>query len=229
MPQLKFVDDDAGDEIDTILNNCQSGMFDITDMSMVGATVLMKGRFTREKAPDLHNFYLPAGAWVPALGRVKLYQQLKLLDERVLYHDTDSIIYIYDPLLYNIPEDDVLGGWSVEDIDAKHGGLVEFVGMGPKSYGLRAHDGTTQVKVKGLSLKLSHAPLLDFTVMRACVQAYLATGECSTIGIPQLLFKYSMGHGISTKHILKRFRFQPGDLKGVLRGSVLYPFGYNFS
>lgn len=53
------------------------------------------------------------------------------LGDRVLYHDTDSIIYEYNRNLYNIPEGRYLGEWECET-----GGnpIIKFTSIGPKSY-----------------------------------------------------------------------------------------------
>ena len=75
---------------------------------------------------------------------------MKKLGDRVLMNDTDSIVYIYDPELYNIPEGGLLGDWEVEDIDSKNGGIREFVGMGPKTYAIKCENGFTLTKAKGI-------------------------------------------------------------------------------
>ena len=155
-----------------------------------------------------------------------LYEQLDRLGQRVLYHDTDSVIYIYDPLLYNIPESDTWGSWSVEKFDWKNGGIREFVGMGPKSYGLKAANGKSFIKVKGLSLKHAHEPLLNFDVMQRTVEVYLASKQTPSVSLPQYNFAYKVGSGISTVCHFKAFMFKPEELKGQLVGRTLFPYGY---
>jgi hypothetical protein len=59
--------------------------------------------------------------------------------------DTDSIIYIYDPTQYNVPEGSMLGDWEEEDCSVT--GIEEFVGWGPKTYALKLADGSEIVKV----------------------------------------------------------------------------------
>jgi hypothetical protein len=150
------------------------------------------------------------------------------LGERVLYHDTDSIVYIYDPNEYNIPESDVWGKWSVEKFDTKDGGIREFVGLAPKSYGMKANNGKHYVKVKGLSLKLAHEEFVNFAVMKHQVQHYLDTDHVDTIQVPQMTFTYKMGQDMITRHYSKAFKFQPELLKGKLKktNGQLYPHGY---
>ena len=50
------------------------------------------------------------------------------MNERVLYFDTDSIIYVHKPDLWNPTIGDKLGEWTDEVPEAR---IVKFVGMGP--------------------------------------------------------------------------------------------------
>jgi len=53
------------------------------------------------------------GAYVTMWGRRMLWQEMKKLGQRVIYHDTDSIIYEYDPVeAYNTPQGKILGDWG---------------------------------------------------------------------------------------------------------------------
>ena len=72
------------------------------------------------------------GSFVTAQARLKLYGILEKLNECVLYFDTDSIIYVHKPDLWNPTIGDKLGEWTDEVPDAR---IVKFVGMGPKNYG----------------------------------------------------------------------------------------------
>ena len=59
-------------------------------------------------------------AFTTAYARLKLYDLLDLLQERVLYYDTDSVIYVHEPGKPDPPLGDYLGdltdelngGWS---------------------------------------------------------------------------------------------------------------------
>lgn len=137
-----------------------------------------------------------------------------------------KLICRYDPLLYNIPESKIWGGWDVEKFDTVNGGIREFVGLGPKSYGLKAANGANYIKVKGLSLKHAHKDVLNFEVMKQIVEEHLATGTTSIIDIPQMGFTYRFGQAMTTAYYIKKFVFQPEQLKGELRGAILYPYGH---
>lgn len=101
-------------------------LFKFTQTENVGLDSLKKG-------------YAPAAIFVPAYGRLQLLEQMLKLDKRVLYHDTDSIIYISKPDEYDIPHSEVFGGWGEEDVSIR--GIVEACFLGCKTYALRCADG----------------------------------------------------------------------------------------
>ena len=229
MPQTMMFDEADHSGQDELLLNYTEGLVQLKTYQRIGqricATTDKLGKYTM---PSFHDTYLPAGLFVPAYGRLMLYEQLERLGERALYHDTDSIIYIYEPAKYNIPESPVWGRWSVEDFDTDNGGIREFVGVGPKSYGLLAENGCNYIKVKGLSLKRAHEPILNFFKMRDMVIQHLAGQPVIPLQLPQFTFRWSLSSNMVTAPMVKLFSFQPNVLKGFLRGATLFPHGYHF-
>ena len=81
----------------------------------------------------LQRTNVAVASFVSAGGRVRLTKTLTSLGDRVLYHDTDSIVYEKD---HEHPERNVtlgkfLGEWEDE---TKGCPITEFVALGPKSY-----------------------------------------------------------------------------------------------
>jgi len=143
-------------------------------------------------------------------------------------HDTDSIIYLYHPEKYNIPQGNIWGEWDCEKIDYKNGGLRTFIGLCPKSYAVKAANNQTLLKLKGVSLKYSTQPLVNFDILEEMVKTFIATGTTFDLQVPQMNFVYRIGKGIETWNHLKKVSFNPSDLKGNLSGATLYPFGWRF-
>jgi len=52
-----------------------------------------------EGSNSLSNVFLVS--FTTSYARLKLIEEMELVEQRVLYHDTDSIIYIHQPQLYN--------------------------------------------------------------------------------------------------------------------------------
>lgn len=215
-----------------LFNNFTKGNFTLKDVVTVSETSHMykymtDGDFT---SPNLHGGYIPAALFVPAYGRMQLWEELNKLGKRVLMNDTDSIVYIYDPNEYNIPQGYVWGEWEIEDIDSKNGGIRSFVGLGPKTYALKCDNGKTLVKCKGLSLKLSTEEIVNFDTMRKIAIDHLTDTEKYIIKVPQTMFVYRMGQGIHTANVLKKLGFEIDSQKGLVGADYrIYPAGYESS
>ena len=70
--------------------------------------------------------------YTTAHARLKLYSALETLQERVLYYDTDSVIYKWRPGQVEIPLGVFLGDFTDEtDGDP----IIEFASGGAKNYG----------------------------------------------------------------------------------------------
>jgi hypothetical protein len=112
-------------------------------------------------------------AYVTAHARLKLYEALELLGDRVLYFDTDSCIYI-NRLGQQQPkiEGDRLGAWTDEHPEDK---ILSFASGGPKNYGYEYRDPQgevhTECKVKGLTLNYRTSQVVNFGVLKDALQS----------------------------------------------------------
>ena len=70
-------------------------------------------------------------AFTTAHARLKLYSVLDQLDRRVLYFDTDSIIYVSKEGEWEPPTGSYLGELT-DELDGNH--ITTFVSGGPKNY-----------------------------------------------------------------------------------------------
>ena len=219
-------------EISDFFSNVYEKAFSFQDCVFLGEDRVMYKYLIDgpETAPDLHKGYLPAACFVPAYGRLQLEAQLHPLGKRALMNDTDSIIYHYIPDEYNIPQGDLLGDWEVEDIDSKNGGIMEFVGLGPKTYAIKCANGTTSVKAKGVSLRYATDNLVNFESMKSFTTEFLANPEepvRKRIKVPQTSFIWKPIAGMKTYRFLKDLKMEVGQMKGNLsHDGYLYPYGY---
>ena len=74
---------------------------------------------------------LSLASFVTSWGALRLWEELNKLGDRVLYHDTDSIVYEYNASKYNISEGKYLGEWEDE---TSGNPIVKFIAIGPKTY-----------------------------------------------------------------------------------------------
>lgn len=109
-----------------IFKKINDGMLDTSDDMPVGTAI----DYNRMRA---YRTNIALAAFVTAHGALMLWEEMNKLGMRVLYHDTDSIIYEYqgEGNAYNIPLGKFLGEWEDET-----GGkpIHKFVSIGPKSY-----------------------------------------------------------------------------------------------
>ena len=173
--------------------------------------------------PNLHKGYVPIAVFVPSYARLYLWEEMHKLGKRVLMHDTDSIIYTHEEGGYDIEEGKCLGDWETEDFETNNGGIIEFVAIGPKSYGLRAANGKEAFKCKGVSMKLATEKLLNFDIAKDLLM------KREEVLLPQFTMDYKKGYGITTRKFLKKVKFNPQHVKGVYNEDDFrsYPFGYN--
>ena len=112
-------------------------------------------------------------AFTTAHARLKLYSVLELLQQRVLYFDTDSIIYTSKPGEWNPPLGDYLGELTNELDDDDY--ITTFVSGGPKNYSYQTKNGKSVCKVRGFTLNYRGSQKLNFAAM--CSQICHPNGE----------------------------------------------------
>lgn len=209
------------------LNDCGRGVIKFKGVKQFGGGNAMLTTEDYNVRADLHDVYLPAGLFIPAYGRLELYEQIEKLGQRVIYMDTDSVIYIYIPGEYNVPLGDGLGEWELEDYCTKTD-IMEFVGMCAKTYGLRMRDCTEMVKAKGLTVNRNCENIINFENMKNVVLKFCEEGKDNGLITPQTNFKYVMGKGVSTEINFKHIGIKKEELKGELRDKKIFPFGYEY-
>jgi hypothetical protein len=126
-----------------------------------------------EMSKDTNIFVaLVTTAW----ARIRLYKELRRVGKRVLYCDTDSVIYVKSEVeAENLPLGPFLGDLTDElDPDDE---IIEFVSGGPKAYGYRTRKGKIVVKVKGFTMSSANAPCFSFDVFREVILNGISTNE----------------------------------------------------
>lgn len=216
--QKMFIDETDHESMTRLFSNAENDDLSIANVfSMGNQTVYEVDANHKYTTPK--DLYLPAGLFVPAYGRLLLYDAMELLGDRVLYHDTDSVIYIYDPELENIPQGNIWGEWDEEKVSL-NGNITKFIGLGAKSYALKTKDGCDVIKLKGLSIKHSHRHEINFEKLEEMIF------NQSQKSIPQRNFIYKMGEGIHIEERFKKLTFTHENLKGFVHNKIVYPYGY---
>ena len=164
-------------------------------------------------------------AFTTAYARLKLYDLLDLLQERVLYYDTDSVVYVHEPGKPDPPLGDYLGDLTDE---LKGGYITTFMSGGPKNYGYVTNTGEAILKVRGISLTYDATLTLNIGTMRDLVESYVIDGarnEKVTINIPNKITRDKKEKHIVTKRTKKDYRVVYNK-RVVNENYETVPYGY---
>lgn len=161
-------------------------------------------------------------SFVTSHARCRLWAEMNKLGKRVLYHDTDSIIYEHQLASYNIPEGRYLGEWEDE---CKGNPITAFVSTGPKCYTIvqKNPDGTFdgQSKVKGVTLNYANQQKINYDSMKQ-----LVTGQLNKIITTGVLFKYSLTNNRMVTSMIDKVYRQTYDKGFIGAGFRVYPKGF---
>lgn len=100
-----------------------------------------------------------------ANARLRLYKELYKLSDRVIYCDTDSIIYEYRKNEYNVTESDCLGEFELE----KDGNIKEIYALAPKTYGYKTLTGEQHYKCKGITLNYGNQQIFTYDKLKELI------------------------------------------------------------
>lgn len=162
-------------------------------------------------------------SFVTSYARIHLYNELFKLDKRVLYFDTDSIIFISNKNDKYIPKlGNYLGDWTSE-ISAEEGYYIdEFVSAGPKNYAYKTKNGQTDCTIKGFTLNYITSLSITFDSIKDIV----CNNRDTKIIAKQLEFKASKkDYSISTSVKDKKYGFVY-DKRVLFEDLTTLPYGY---
>ena len=101
-------------------------------------------------------------AFTTAYTRLKLYDVLDMLQERVLYYDTDSVIFVSKPGEPEPPTGPYLGQLT-DELGGDY--ITSFVSGGPKNYSYRTNTDKVETKVHGITLNCTSKQKVNFDVI----------------------------------------------------------------
>ena len=165
-----------------IVNN---KLYTLYDFHIVNdETVSLEYEIKRELVNEDKTTNVILASLVTAYGRLKLYEYLKILGDAVLYFDTDSIIFLYDPEKphINLELGEFLGDLTDECPPGVH--ITDFCSSGAKSYAMKLSDGSEICKVKGFTLNYKNSLAINFDVMKDMVLKQNIQCDNNLIKIP---------------------------------------------
>ena len=127
------------------------------------------------------NTNIIVASFTTALARLKLYSVLEQLDDRVLYHDTDSAVFRTDPTVEHLdPKTGNFLGDLTDEIDDTGEEFIEtWVCGGPKNYSYRTNKGHVVCKVRGFTLNVQNSLVINHDTLKELVHGEV--GETRTV------------------------------------------------
>ena len=162
MSQIKYVTD-VSEFYEILLDDKLANKnFQFINDDMVQMTYNFKDQFV----DNSNNTNIFIACFTTSHARLMLYDKLDYLNEKVLYFDTDSIIYV-DDNTKKIETGDMLGDMT-DELSGK--GISSFVSTGPKSYSLKYGDNDEKSAIKGFTLNHENSTILNHDSMRKIVK-----------------------------------------------------------
>ena len=162
MSQTKYVTE-VSEFYEILLNDKLDNInFQFINDDMVQMTYNFKDQFVDNSKNT--NVYI--ACFTTSHARLMLYNKLDYLNEKVLYFDTDSIIYADDGTK-NIETGDMLGDMT-DELSGK--GITNFVSMRPKSYSFKYGDDDEKSAIKGFTLNHENSSILNHNSMSKIVR-----------------------------------------------------------
>ena len=197
-------------------------------------TIVVSYQLKDDEAADPGNTSIAIASFVTSYARLHLYKFMEQVDsighDRLLYFDTDSIIFVQKPGDPVVETGDYLGDLTDELPPGAR--CTRFVSGGPKNYGYQYHlaDGTlkTVIKTKGMRHNCQTMSMFGIDRMEEIIRDFAQQSEprCSReVQLPQTVFRSAWNnHDVRTITSNKRYRVV-SNKKWIL-GNETLPFGF---
>jgi len=207
----------------------------LSDVMVNEDLLLVSWKYVEDKLSKPKNYLASIAAFVTAYARLELYDKMDLIETNcpgsVLYHDTDSIIYIQKEGFPDVVKCGEYLGELTDEISKDYGEgarCVKFASLGPKNYGyevLKPNGETTAtLKVKGICLNEQTLDVITFSKMLEMAEQYY---DCKKIclEVPQMQITASRHHQVSTRYFDKIY--QAVSTKRFIKGpNLTLPYGF---
>ncbi|XP_036002595.1 uncharacterized protein LOC118565752 isoform X1 [Fundulus heteroclitus] len=163
-------------------------------------------------------------AFTTAHARLKLYTCLEQLQDRVLYIDTDSLIYVVKPGQTSLKLGNLLGDLT----DELSGDFIqEYVSAGPKSYAYQTrHRKQVVMKFKGITQTHQCSERVNFDSVKDLVEGYLQGSTGDVLQAPQhTIRRNKRSFQLQNAAFQKKVRVVY-DKRRLFPDGTTLPFGY---
>ncbi|XP_018570577.2 uncharacterized protein LOC108910461 [Anoplophora glabripennis] len=202
------------------------GIYVNTLLPINDETLVVNYEHREEVYQPLSTVNVVTAAYVTAQARLKLYGYLEQLGDKVLYYDTDSVIYVSKPGEFDVPTGEFVGDMTDElESYGFDNYITEFVSGGPKNYAYKVfstRDNEQKVvcKVKGICLNYATSHLINFESIKDMV-----LNDAAPVHIVSKNIRRTKEHEVVT--ITETKTYKPNSTKRMfLDDHNSIPYGY---
>ena len=228
-------------QIQTIILNIPSTLFHLfthpsTEVEHVfpinQENIVVNFEMKEEALDSLSTVNVCIAAFTTTLARLKLYSYLESLEERVLYYDTDSVIYVSSPEEYQ-PSTGTFIGDMTDELESYGIGsyITEFVSGGPKNYSFKVFSTNTNTeeyvcKVKGICMDHDSSQIVNFdSIKNAVLNNSPSLEDKNRIIVRSNNIKRTEGHQVITIPESKTYKVR-AEKRRFLEDHSSLPYGY---
>ena len=200
--------------------------YDICHFSFVSDDMaLVQWRFAEGCGFQTSNINVFLGAFTTAHARLELYNVMDKLGERLLYSDTDSLIFVSKDGDWEPPLGGYLGDLTDECDSGDH--IIEFCSGVPKTYGYRTAKGKTCMKAKGITLNAENSKLIRLDTLIDLVDHHVADRDSThhILARTDNIVRNKSHLTLKNKSDVKRFKVVYNK-RVLLSDYTTLPYGY---
>ena len=197
--------------------------------------ILLEFKNSEDFDPANYNTNVLIAAFCTCWARLELWSIMNRLGNRVLYHDTDSIIFsLNDTDMYNPPIGEYLGQLT-DELCCKEVGctgceeghwITEFVSCGPKNYSFQVNTGQIICKVRGFSLNYRNSQIVNFQSMKDTLFSWKKKENPELITITTEICRHKYANPVVyTREVKKKYNVVYNKRR-VLDDLTTLPYGY---
>lgn len=165
------------------------------------------------------------GAFTTAHARLELYDLMDKLGDRLLYSDTDSVIYVSREGDWEPPLGPYLG--ELTDEVGCDDYITEYCSGGPKTYGFRTAKGKVCMKAKGITLNSENSKVIRLDSLISLVNSYVNSSDSTQhiLAHTDNIVRNKKTVTLHNKSVVKRFKVVYNK-RVLLPDYRTLPYGY---
>ena len=197
--------------------------------------ILLEFKNSDDFDPSNNNTNVLISAFCTCWARLELWIIMNSLGNRVLYHDTNSIIFSVSDKDSYIPELGDYLGQLTNELSCKEIGcrgcdeghwITEFVSCGPKNYSLKLNSGQIMCKVRRFSLNYRNSQIVNFQSMKDTLFAWKKGENVDLVTVTTEICRHKYENPmVYTRQVAKKYNVVYNKRR-VLDNFTTVPFGY---